>query len=99
MAFQDDIAALNEFYFFREFTFSQTKFRPTPKNELELADNVVWLGDTLLIYQIKEREVVGTTLENEERWFEKKVLGLATSQIRDTLSYLQTYPEICVENH
>lgn len=99
MPFQDDIAALNEFHFFREFTFSRTTFRPTPQNELELADNIVWLGDTLLIYQIKEREAANTTPENEQRWFEKKVIGLATGQIRDTLSYLEAYPEIEVENH
>lgn len=99
MAFQDDIAKLNELYFFREFTFSQTQFYSTPQDKVELADNVVWLGDTLLVYQIKEREVADTTPEKEEQWFKSKVLKGATGQIRETLAYLKAQSAIAMKNH
>lgn len=100
MSFEDDIARLNEYYFFREFTFSENTFRPTPIEEVELADNVVWLDNPLIIYQLKERQAPSdTSSENEQRWFERKVLGLATRQIRDTLNYLQQHSDLQLENH
>ncbi len=84
-SFADELAALNEWHFFREFVYSQTTFRPAPGSEVELADNVVCLGDILIAYQLKEREhVADTNAATEKRWFEKKVLGKATRQIRDT---------------
>lgn len=100
MSFQENIAKLNEFYFFREFTFSRNEFRPTPTEEYELADNVIWLDNLINIYQIKERQAPSnTSSEKEQRWFEKKVLGEATKQIRDTLNYLQNYKNIQLPNH
>ena len=100
MNFEDEHAALHEWHFFREFTYSKTKFRPIPSTELELADSVIWIGDLLVIYQLKERVVQGnTTAEVEKRWFEKKVLGTATRQIRDTLAYLDSSEAIQVQNH
>jgi hypothetical protein len=57
------------------------------------------IGDVLLIYQIKERRIDRRLGAAEERiWFNRKVLGTATKQVRDTLSYLETYPEIWVPN-
>jgi hypothetical protein len=53
MSFQEDIARFNEFYFFREFTFSKNTFRTAPREEVELADNVVWVDEPLIAYQIK----------------------------------------------
>lgn len=100
MSFQEDIAKLNEFYFFREFTFSKNEFPPTPTEEVELADNVIWLDNLVNIYQIKERQAPSNTSpEKEQRWFEQKVLGKATKQIRDTLNYLQNYKDIQLPNH
>jgi len=100
MKFEADIAQLNESYFFREFTFSRQTFRPTPKDELELADTIVWLDNLLIVYQIKEREKKeSTTSEIEERWFQQKVIGKATRQIRDTMSYLRKRETINVSNH
>jgi hypothetical protein len=87
-------------YFFREFSFSQTTFRPTPTAEVELADSLIQLGNLLLIFQLKERGVVGnTTVEAEKRWFERKVLRQATRQVRDTLRYLGTDGDIEIQNH
>jgi hypothetical protein len=81
MSFQDDIANLNELYFFREFTFSKNTFRPTANAELELADNIVWLDQILLIYQLKERNAAAaSTPDAEQRWFKQKVLGKANRQ-------------------
>lgn len=100
MSFADELAALNEWHFFREFVYSRNTFRPTPNHEVELADNLVWLGDLLIAYQLKEREVVpGANAETEKRWFERKVLRQATRQVRDTLEYLKGTDRIEVRNH
>jgi len=100
MSFEEDIASINEFYFFREFTFSHTTFRPTATREVEFADNVIWLGNNLILYQLKERKAAqNATPKSEQDWFVSKVLKKATSQIRDTLTYLQTHDEIKLKNH
>ena len=100
MAFADELAALNEWHFFREFTYSRNTFQPVPNQEVELADNLIWLGDLLIAYQLKEREVVpDANAETEKRWFERKVLKLATRQVRDTLGYLKGTERIEVQNH
>jgi len=76
MSFEEDIAKFNEFYFFREFTFSENTFRKSPTEEVELADNVVWLDDTLIVYQLKERQApIDTTSEKEQKWFKKNIIG------------------------
>jgi hypothetical protein len=36
MAFEDKLNELNEWHFFREFTYSKLIFRPTPTHEVEL---------------------------------------------------------------
>jgi hypothetical protein len=90
---------LHSLLFLEEFVFARNKFSPPSSSELELADAVVLLGDVLLIYQIKERSPgEAGDAAAERRWFESKVLGRATKQVRDTLRYLQTYPEIRVPN-
>jgi hypothetical protein len=100
MAFEDDFAALQEYYYFREFTFSHTTFRPSPTDEVELADNVIWLGDLLILFQLKQRESPPqTTGQQEHDWFQRKVLKHATKQVRDTLSYLHTHDRITLQNH
>jgi len=100
MKFEDAIGELNAAYFFREFTFSSNTFKPNPTAELELADKVVWLDDLLVVYQVKERNAPsGTTSENERKWFAKEIVKHATRQIRDTLSYLKTYPQIELSNN
>jgi hypothetical protein len=98
-SFADELAALNEWHFFREFVYSQTTFRPLPKQEVELADNVVCLGDILIVYQLKERERLSKSdADTEKRWFVNKVLGKATRQIRDTDQYLRDHRVIELQN-
>lgn len=98
-SFADELAALNEWHFFHEFVYSHTTFRPAPGQEVELADNLVSLGDILIAYQLKEREQIPeATAETEKRWFESKVLGKATRQIRDTDKYLRDHKFIELQN-
>ncbi|MGZ5621066.1 MAG: hypothetical protein ACXWFG_09390 [Methylobacter sp.] len=100
MTFADTLADLNEWHFFQEFVYSKNTFRPTPQEEVELADNILLLGDVLFVFQLKERKaVLGTNEEAERKWFEKKVLNKATYQIRDTLRYLEENSSIALRNH
>ncbi len=100
MDFQDELSSLNEWHFFREFTYSKNKFRPIPSEEVELADSIIWVGDVLAVYQVKEREAQRhATAQTEARWFEKKVLRKATKQVRDTLNYLNGAGTIEIQNH
>lgn len=85
--------------FFEEFTFGRNKFTPANSSELEFADGVVLLGDTLFVYQIKERSMKDAGSSGDEhQWFRKKVLGRAIEQIRCTNKYLRSLPEIRVPN-
>jgi hypothetical protein len=100
MNFEEDIAKINEFYFFREFTFSKNTFRKSPTEEVELADNVVWLDEPLIVYQLKERNAPGnTTPEKERKWFKRNILDSAKQQICDTLDYLRNHSNIEIQNH
>jgi hypothetical protein len=99
MVLENAIAQFNVGLFFKEFTFAKNTFQPPTRNELELADHIIWLDDLLIVFQLKEREITpSTTPEIERNWFEKRVLGKATKQIRDTLSYLRDYDEIAIQN-
>ena len=99
MSFEDDVNELNRQYFFREFTYSQTTFRPVPTTQLELADSFIWLDDSAIAFQIKERSIDGSTSpELEEEWFASKVVKLATKQVRDTLLYLDQHSPIDLVN-
>jgi hypothetical protein len=100
MTLEQLIADLNSLAFFKEFTFSENTFKPAAGGpELELADNIVWIGDDLTILQLKERSRADVKDDaSEARWFDDKVLGKATKQVRDTLNYLQANPAINVTN-
>jgi hypothetical protein len=99
MTLEEELSQLNAYHFFREFTFSKTQFKPDPQLELELADSVIYLDDLLVVFQAKERNAPsGTTAEKERKWFEETVVKRGTRQIRDTLSYIKTYPVIEVSN-
>ena len=104
MPFEDEIAALNQAYFFREFTYSNTTFRTRgesdTESEVELADSLLWLENDLVVYQLKERQApANTTPEQESAWFNRRVLGKGTKQVRDTLRYLESEASIPLENH
>lgn len=100
MTLENFIKELHSLAFFKEFTFSKNTFKPAAGgSEVELADNVVWMGDDLTVLQLKERSTRDVKDEaSEARWFEEKVLGKATKQIRDTLKFLEDNASITVTN-
>ena len=99
MKFEADIANLNEHFFFEEFTYSTNTFRPNPSTELELADSIIWLDDLLVLFQLKERgKIANTSPDREARWFDRKVIGAGTKQIRDSVSYLDVHRSILLRN-
>jgi hypothetical protein len=99
MTLEEFISNVNKSIYLREFSFSKNQFTPLKSSELEFSDHVIWLDDLLITFQLKERELSSfESIEKEINWFKKKVLGKATKQIRDTLSYLETYSEIEIVN-
>lgn len=100
MTFEKQLAELNESFFFQEFTYSKTTFRPTPQDEVELSDHILWVDDVAVVYQLKERNLSATSdPASEERWYERKVLGVGTKQIRTTMEYLAAHKAIELANH
>jgi hypothetical protein len=90
---------LNNSVFFKEFTYAQNELRHPAGDTKELADNVVWLDDLLIVYQVKGRDASAVQdVNTEENWFEKKVNVLAKKQIRDTISFFDTYNSLPVVN-
>lgn len=98
MTLEEFVAELNILAFWKEFTFAENKFAPRPGQELELADNLVWLGRHAFILQLKERTNETENPAAEEAWFRKRVMDKATRQVRDTLRFLEEHPEIQVTN-
>lgn len=98
MTLEEYIAQLHGLAFWKEFTFAQNKFAPRPGIELELADNLVWLGEYAFVLQLKQRGDETEDPEAERSWFRNKVLNKATRQVRDTLRFLNEHPQIRVTN-
>lgn len=93
------LTKINANLFFSEFTFAQNQINPADGATKELADNIVWLDDLLFVYQVKGREPNAIVdAESEERWFEKKVIGVAKKQMKDTISFFETYDTLPVTN-
>lgn len=91
------ITQINQNIFFKEFTFDKNDFVVAAGHKVELADNVLWLDELLIVIQIKEKEdkAGGTPIE---KWFENKVLKKAKNQIRNTLQLLNTQHSIAIAN-
>src|SRR5688572_23567794 len=65
---------LHSLLYLEEFAFARNKFSPPGRSEVELADAVVVLGDTLIVFQIKERSQPDSgDAEKELDWFRKRV--------------------------
>ena len=54
MNLEEKISSLNQNIFLKEFTYSKNKFSPTPSSEFELADNIIWLRDLLIVFQLAQ---------------------------------------------
>lgn len=98
MTLEEFTAQLNGSTFWKEFTFSQNQFSPRPGEEMELADNIVWLGETAFVIQMKEREQPTDNADVERRWFKNKVRGKAISQVKDSIGFLREHESISIAN-
>ena len=95
----DYISKLHGHLFWKEFSFDRNNFNPKPACQYEFADQVVWLNDTIFLYQIKERNSKGNTDEiAEEKWFINKILKKAKRQIKDTMDFIKKFDIINIEN-
>ena len=91
------LAQINADVFLREFCFSQTTFKVDRHRKIELADHVVCIDGTWMLFQLKERKGPSDP-EAMRSWFKRKVLRSATKQVRDTLHYLRGQPQITLAN-
>jgi hypothetical protein len=99
MTFESDLNEFNRQYFFREFTYAGNNFKPAQTGELQLADSLIWIGDSAIVFQLKERDSSSTGTQDEETtWFQGKVKKTGSRQIRDTIQYLDEYSPISVTN-
>lgn len=87
---EQDIAETNADFFLAEFSFSQTQIKIPNHTQVELADNVIFIDDILVVFQLKARSEQSPDPDKEISWYQNKVLNKATKQIRDTISYLET---------
>lgn len=91
--------SINTNIFFKEFTFGfDNLIRDENNQEIEVADNIVWLDDYCSIYQIKERNIEEKSI-SFDKWFNNKVLNKAVSQIKRTIKLLNSEVEIIINNN
>ena len=96
---EDLTTAINKLIFWREFTFNKNKFKLPNGDNAELADNVVWLDDTLFIFQTKQRNFLnGDDSNKNDTWYQDEVLKKGSKQIRDTLSFLEIHGDKQISN-
>ena len=91
------ITTINLNMFYREFTFDKNDFRASDGNKVELADNVIWLDDLLILIQIKERNHADAKTD-QVKWFQNKVLKKAKNQVKNSLKFLKEEQHIYISN-
>jgi hypothetical protein len=90
---------INNKIFLSEFTFAKNKFKGLNEEQVEFADCVIWYGDKLILFQLKEREKsLIKDYEEEKKWFLNKVQDKAKDQIKDSIKYLSQDHPIEIEN-
>lgn len=100
MSFEQDINKLNEYFFFKEFTYSDNKFKKPDGQEVEIADSIIYLDQLAFVFQLKERvSPPNRSPESETKWFKDKVIRLGTKQIRDTITYISEYQNVTLANN
>lgn len=84
-------SAISEKYFFKDFICDNLLFRPMHNTEKELCDLILNFGDSIIVFQIKERNENEKTkdVEKEMQWLEK-VTKKARNQMKDTLRCIKT---------
>ncbi len=87
------IAAFNENFFFKEFTYSTNKFFHK-KQPLQAGDCIVYLDEILLIFEIKNRNLSAVRSSEENGWFSIKWSFLNEPWVEDleTTNFLKSNP-------
>lgn len=97
---EEYVNLVNENIFFKEFTFTENDIKLNDKNEVQLADNIVWLDEYLFLIQIKWRNPIEVKDSiSESKWFNNKVLGVAKRQIKKTIAYFKDNTNLVVTNN
>ena len=96
---EEFITRINQNVFYREFTFDRTEIITEQNNRVELADNILWIDDMLIVFQIKERnELNSKGQSNIENWFSNKVLKKAKDQIKNTNTWIRSCSTVELRN-
>jgi len=91
---------VNNNYFFKEFCYYNTQIANEKHTEIELADLLITFDDSLLVFQLKERDHSAVIdEESEAKWFQKKVLKKAKKQTVRTIEYLEEYKDTQLLNN
>lgn len=93
---EKEITQINQNVFFKEFTFDKNDFIIDGHNKVELADNVLWLDDLMIVIQIKEKDLKGNSSVDD--WLKNKVFKKAKDQVKNTLKYLYDHKTISIAN-
>ena len=93
---EKEITQINQNVFFKEFTFDKNDFIIDGHNKVELADNVLWLDDLMIVIQIKEKDLKGNSSVDD--WLKNKVFKKAKDQVKNTLKYLYEHKTISIAN-
>lgn len=100
MDLESYIADRNADYFLREFTYTASRFRSADGQERELCDGAIWIGELLILMQLKERDLAHDSgdAEEESRWFSKKVSKRAVDQLNSSIRHLNTELQLPLAN-
>lgn len=85
------LSAFSETYFYKELVFDDLCFIPHGGTEIELADLLLNLGDYIIAIQLKARnEIDKTDDDNKEyKWLTKKC-KMAKGQVKETLQFISS---------
>ncbi|TKJ40573.1 hypothetical protein CEE36_09295 [candidate division TA06 bacterium B3_TA06] len=95
-AVEEIIRQFNSSYFLKEFTFFPRKISKSKGGTREISDGLIWLGDSVIFFQTKERGKVQKkpTEERQIKWFGKNVLGSAVCQMMGSLRTFEARREV-----
>ena len=86
---EQKIEETNAGFFLKEFAISKTKFSFPSQTEVELADHIISIDESLVVFQLKQRSEDSNDAAQETKWYENKILKKAKKQICDTVQYIQ----------
>jgi hypothetical protein len=94
------LADIHADYFLREFSYSASRFRGTDGQERELCDGAIWIGEMLILIQMKERNPNHDSGDSatESKWVSKKVSKMAVNQLGLSLQYLDAELQLPLAN-